>query len=100
MGIIEGAYSLVIMTPDKLICARDPFGFRPLCFGKTDDGIYVIASESCAVKAVGARFIRDVEPGEILVFSSGGLFSRREHCGKSKKGFAFLNISISPVRTL
>lgn len=85
MGIIEGAYSLVIMTPDKLICARDPYGFRPLCFGKTDDGIYVIASESCAVKAVGARFIRDVEPGEILVFSSEGLISRREHCGKKQK---------------
>ena len=69
MNILDGAYSLVLMSPQKLICARDPYGFRPLCYGKTSDGIYVGASESCALSAVGAEFIRDIEPGEILVFS-------------------------------
>ena len=79
MNVLDGAYSLILMSPQKLICARDPYGFRPLCYGKTPDGTYVIASESCAVKAVGAEFIRDVEPGEIIVFTKNGLASRREH---------------------
>ena len=69
MEILQGAYSLCLMSPQKLICARDPHGFRPLCFGKTKDGSFVVASESCALHAVGAEFVRDVEPGEILVFS-------------------------------
>lgn len=85
MNVLDGAYSLVLMSPQKLICARDPYGFRPLCFGKTADGIYVVASESCAIKAVGAEVIRDVEPGELLVFSKNGVVSRREHCGKKNK---------------
>ena len=85
MNIIDGAYSLVLMSAQKLICARDPYGFRPLCFGKTSDGVYVVASESCAIKAVGAEFIRDVEPGEMLVFSDKGVVSRREHCGKKPR---------------
>ncbi len=85
MNTLEGAYSLVLMSPQKLICARDPYGFRPLCYGKTTDGSYVIASESCALKAVGAEFIRDVEPGEIIVFSKNGIISRTEHCGKKNK---------------
>lgn len=85
MGILDGAYSLVLMSPQKLICARDPYGFRPLCFGKTPEGLYVIASESCALKAVGAEFIRDVEPGEIIVFSKNGIVSRKEHCGVKPK---------------
>lgn len=87
MNILEGAYSLVLMSPQKLICARDPYGFRPLCYGKTQDGMYVIASESCALKAVGAEFIRDVEPGEIIVFSKNGIVSRKEHCNSKKKKF-------------
>ncbi|MCH5198286.1 MAG: amidophosphoribosyltransferase [Oscillospiraceae bacterium] len=85
MNTLDGAYSLVLMSPQKLICARDPYGFRPLCYGKTADGMYVVASESCAVKAVGAEFIRDVEPGEILVFSKNGVVSKREHCKKREK---------------
>ncbi|MBP5207915.1 MAG: amidophosphoribosyltransferase [Clostridia bacterium] len=85
MDTLEGAYSLVLMSPQKLICARDPHGFRPLCYGKTDKGVYVVASESCALKAVGAEFIRDIEPGEILIFSGDGMISRREHCGKAEK---------------
>lgn len=85
MNTLDGAYSLVMMSPQKLICVRDPYGFRPLCYGKTPDGIYVVASESCAVKAVGAEVIRDVEPGEILVFTKNGVVSRKEHCGKKPK---------------
>ncbi len=85
MNTLEGAYSLVLMSPQKLICARDPHGFRPLCYGKTKDGVYVVASESCALKAVGAELIRDVEPGEIIIFSNDGVISRREHCGKAEK---------------
>ncbi|MBQ1378034.1 MAG: amidophosphoribosyltransferase [Lachnospiraceae bacterium] len=80
MYTLEGAYSLIVMSPQKMICARDPFGFRPLSYGQTPDGTYIVASESCAVKAAGAHFIRDIEPGEILVFSGEGVVSRREHC--------------------
>lgn len=68
MRKLAGAYSLVIMSPRKLIGARDPFGFRPLCIGKRDNA-YVLASESCALDAVGAEFIRDVLPGEIVTIS-------------------------------
>lgn len=85
MNSLCGAYSLVLMSPQKLICARDPYGFRPLCYGKTSEGMYVVASESCALKAIGAEFIRDVEPGEILVFSKEGIISKKEHCGKKQK---------------
>jgi len=85
MNTLDGAYSLILMSPQKLICARDPYGFRPLCYGKTKEGMYVVASESCAISAVGAEFIRDVEPGEILIFSRDGIFSRWEHCHTKKK---------------
>ena len=85
MGTLDGAYSLVLMSPAKLICARDPYGFRPLCYGKTPDGAYIVASESCALAAVGACFIRDVMPGEVLIFSRDGVVSRRERCGTKPK---------------
>jgi amidophosphoribosyltransferase len=81
MDTIEGAYSLIIMSPQKLICARDPHGFRPLCYGVTEDGIYVVASETCAIAAAGAEYIRDVEPGEIIIFSRKGIEFRTRHCG-------------------
>ena len=88
---LDGAYSLVLMSPQKLLCCRDPHGFRPLCYGRTKDGIYVAASESCALRAVGADFVRDVEPGEILVFrrENGAVTveSRREHCGTAPRRF-------------
>lgn len=80
MHTIKGAYSLVIMSPKKLIAARDPNGFRPLCIGTTETG-YVFASESCALDSIGARFLRDVEPGEIVVADEDGLRSIRTHCG-------------------
>ena len=85
MDIIEGAYSLVVMSPTKLIAVRDPYGFRPLCFGKMPDGSYVIASESCALTAVGAEFERDVEPGEMLVFSKDGVQSVKKHCAEKRR---------------
>ena len=85
METLEGAYSLIVMSPQKLICARDPYGFRPLCFGETPDGIFVVASETCALQAVGARPVRDVAPGEILIFGKNGMVSRTEHCGKKEK---------------
>ena len=85
MGTLDGAYSLVLMSPSKLICARDPYGFRPLCYGKTHDGVYVVASESCALKAVGADFVRDVMPGEVLIFTRDGIVSRREYCKTKPK---------------
>ena len=89
MDILQGAYSLVLMSPQKLICARDPHGFRPLCFGKTKDGSFVVASESCAIHAVGGEVIRDVEPGEILVFSrqENGIKmqSIQRHCYKEER---------------
>lgn len=68
MGRIKGAYSLIVMSPRKLIGARDPFGFRPLCIGKRDNA-YFLTSETCALDAVGAEFVRDVEPGEIVTIS-------------------------------
>lgn len=85
MNKLEGSYSLVIMTSSKLIAVRDPLGFRPLCYGKTEDGTYIVASESCALQTVGATFIRDVEPGEIVEFDKDGVKSYKEHCGKEKK---------------
>ncbi len=85
MNNLEGAYSLVVMSPSKLIAARDEAGFRPLCYGMTEDGSYVVASESCALHAVGAELVRDIEPGEILIFDKNGPRSIRDHCGKKKQ---------------
>lgn len=76
MEQIKGAYSLAIMTQDKMLAVRDPLGMRPLCIGKTGDGSYVVSSESCALTAIKAQFVRDVEPGEIVVFSRGETFDQ------------------------
>lgn len=83
MNRLIGAYSLIIMTEEKLVAVRDRNGFRPLCYGITDNGAYVIASESCALNAVDAHFIRDLDPGEIIVFDSDGIHSLRDHCEKA-----------------
>jgi len=77
MRRLQGAYSLVILTKDKLIGVRDPMGVRPLCLG-TIDGGWVIASESCALGHVGATFIREIEPGEIVVINKNGVRSYAE----------------------
>ncbi len=82
MPCLVGAYSCILMTAQKLIGFRDPNGFRPLCIGKTPDGDFVLASESCALDAVGAVFLRDVEPGEIVIVSREGLRSVYTHCRK------------------
>jgi len=74
MARLQGAYSLVILTEDKLIAVRDPFGVRPLCLGSIDGG-WTIASESCALDHIGAQFVREIEPGEILVIDSNGVQS-------------------------
>ena len=80
MKKIKGAYSLIIMSPRKLIGARDPFGFRPLCIGKRDNS-YVLASETCALDTIGATFVRDVEPGEIVTISpEKGIESDKSMC--------------------
>lgn len=85
MTRIKGAYSLCVMSPSKLIAARDENGFRPLCYGKTPEGNYVVASESCALDSVGATLIRDIEPGEIIVIDNDGVRSIKDHCNKAEK---------------
>ena len=84
MDSIKGAYSLVVMSPSKLIAARDEHGFRPLCYGVREDGTYIVASESCALDAVGATMVRDLLPGEILVFDKDGVRSITDHCNKAE----------------
>ncbi len=84
MNKLKGAYCIVLMSPTKLIAARDPHGFRPLCYGQTADGSYVIASESCALDAVGAKLVRDILPGEVVVVDSMGIRSIDTHCGTEK----------------
>ena len=79
MNKIKGAYSLIVMSPRKLIGARDPFGFRPLCIGKRDHA-YILASETCALETIGAEFVRDVEPGEIVTITPEGIRSDKTHC--------------------
>lgn len=72
---IKGAYSILLMTKDKLVAVRDPGGFRPLCLGKLNNGAYIVASETCALDLVEAQYIRDVEPGEVLIIDENGLRS-------------------------
>ncbi len=79
MKKLKGAYSLVIMSPRKLIGARDPFGFKPLCIGRRDQA-YILASETCALDTIGAEFVRDVEPGEIVAITTEGIRSDRSMC--------------------
>ena len=79
MKKIIGAYSLVLMSPRKLIGARDPFGFKPLCIGKRDNA-YILASETCALDTVGAEFVRDVKPGEIVTITKGEIHSDTSLC--------------------
>ena len=74
MGIIKGGYALLVMSPRKLIAARDPFGLKPLVMGKLDDAV-IFCSETCALEAVGAEFIRDINPGEIVVVEDGNVRS-------------------------
>ena len=100
MRKLQGAYSLVIMSPRKLIGARDPFGFRPLCIGRRDNA-WLLASETCALDTVGAQYVRDVLPGEIVTISpEKGIESDTRLC-LPEKGMpaVYLNTSISRGRT-
>lgn len=81
MKKIVGAYSLVVMSPRKMIGARDPFGFKPLCIGKRDNA-YILVSESCALDTIGAEFVRDVRPGEIVTITKDGIASDTRLCLK------------------
>ena len=101
---IKGAYGLVIMSPRKLIGVRDPYGIKPLCLGKRENA-YVLASESCALDAVGAQFIRDLEPGEILTITKEGIQPslflpqrKHAHCVFEYIYFARLDSTIDGVR--
>ena len=85
MDKLDGAYSLVMMSSTKLIAVRDPHGFRPLCYGQMEDGTYVVASESCALHAVGAKFERDILPGEIFTIDRNGIHSDKRHCGTAPR---------------
>ena len=84
MKKIKGAYSLVIASPRKLIGARDPFGFKPLCIGKRDNA-YIITSETCALDTIGAEFVRDVLPGEIVAITKDGITSDTSMCLPKEK---------------
>lgn len=85
MDRIEGAYSLVLSSPSKLIAARDPRGFRPLCMGELKDGSVVFVSESCALDAIGAKFVRDIQPGEIVVVDKNGVRSDTRRCNTAPR---------------
>lgn len=100
---LKGAYGLVIMSPRKLIGIRDPYGLKPLCLGKRGNA-YVLASESCALTAVGAQFIRDIEPGEMITITKKGIVSslelaekRTAHCVFEYIYFARLDSTIDGV---
>ena len=83
---LEGAYSFVIMTEKELIGVRDPYGFRPLCLGKLDDA-WVLASETCALDLIHAKFIRDIEPGEIVAINENGLTSVQAFPEQERRAF-------------
>lgn len=85
MEQIQGAYSMAIMSRNKLIAVRDPRGMRPLSLGKIGDDCWLVASETCVFDGIGAQFLRDVEPGEVVMIDDDGIHSDRRHCGKEKQ---------------
>src|SRR3712207_4315981 len=80
---LEGAYSVAMIFRDKLVAFRDPYGFRPLCIGEVDGG-YAVSSETCGLDIIGANFLRDVEPGEVVVIDDCGLTSYRAEGPRSE----------------
>ncbi|HEY6836092.1 MAG TPA: amidophosphoribosyltransferase, partial [Gaiellaceae bacterium] len=74
---LQGAFSVVALAHDKLIGFRDPFGFRPLCLGRSEDGDWILASETCALDLVGAKLEREIEPGELVLIDDKGVHSRQ-----------------------
>ena len=91
---VEGAFSLLMITPDKLIAARDPHGIRPFCYGELD-GTIVFASETCALDLLGAKHIRDVRPGELIVVDNKGFHSRQYTKAETPKHCIFEYIYFS-----
>lgn len=83
LSALDGAYCFVFLAPTKLIAARDPYGFRPLCLGKSGDAM-IVASESCALDIIGAEYIRDIEPGEVIIIDENGVTSRYLPQGQKK----------------
>ena len=88
VSAVRGSFVMVIMTKDKLIGIRDPHGIRPLCLGKINEG-YILSSESCALDSVGAEFVRDIEPGEIIVIDGDGIKSIKYSEGTTCQTCAF-----------
>ncbi len=83
MKLLKGAFSLIVMSPNKMVAARDPWGFRPLSLGKRDNAI-IFSSETCAFDAIDAEFVRDVTPGEIITIEDGEMRSDTELCGSQR----------------
>ncbi len=81
MTKLSGGLCILLMSPQKMIAARDRYGLHPMCYGQREDGQYVIADETCALDTVGATLIRELEPGEIIVFQGGSVKSIKDHCG-------------------
>jgi len=101
--LLKGGYALLILSPQKLVCVRDPWGLKPLCLGKVDN-TYVCASESTALRAVGADYVRDVEPGEMVTITKDGMKSRmilrvskKAHCIFEYIYFARLDSKIDGI---
>ena len=86
---LDGAFAIGIIAENKLIGVRDPLGIRPLCLGKRNDGVYVLASESCALDAINAKFIRDIEPGEIVIIDENGVESIKYDIREKKSYSSF-----------
>jgi len=110
IGQVTGAYSLVMLTSEQLIAARDPHGFRPLALGRLGEA-WIVCSETCALDLIGATYVRDVEPGEVIVISEKGLKSRKpypqahlshcifEHVYFSRPDSYVFGLSVNEVRT-
>ena len=92
VGAIKGAYALVILTGNKLVGVRDPYGIRPLCLGINENGDYILASESCAIDAVGGTLIRDVLPGEMVIIDENGVKSVKYSENNKKAPCSFEHI--------
>jgi len=92
---VEGAYSLVMLTQKKLIGVRDPLGIRPLVLGETEDGVPLLASESCAFDIIGAKFVREIEPGEVVVFTEDGMESIKPFPATPRRSCIFEHVYFS-----
>ena len=98
LRIVQGAFSLMLLTPEYLLAARDPHGFRPLCIGRVD-GSYVVASETCAFDLINAEYVRDVEPGEVVRIEENSLESQIAAAQGRNRHTVCSSIFISAVRT-